>query len=98
MDDHPGIVFRDGPTGRRAGLVGGPDVWEVIGALQGGDDEGDAAVVSTAESLRLTAAQVRTAVRYYAEYPGDVDERIRSLHENADAAEAVWRRAHPARS
>ena len=21
MDDHPGIVFRDGPTGRRAGLA-----------------------------------------------------------------------------
>ena len=23
------ITFRDGPTGRRAGLIGGPDVWEV---------------------------------------------------------------------
>src|SRR5204862_517415 len=28
-DEHPLITFRDGPTGRRAGLVGGPDVWEV---------------------------------------------------------------------
>ena len=27
-------MFRPGPTGRRAGLVSGPDVWEVIGALQ----------------------------------------------------------------
>lgn len=27
MEDHPGIVFRSGPGGRRAGLVGGPDVW-----------------------------------------------------------------------
>jgi hypothetical protein len=24
-----GIVYRDGPTGRRAGLAAGPDVWEV---------------------------------------------------------------------
>ena len=24
------ITFRDGPTGRRAGLVGGPDVWELV--------------------------------------------------------------------
>lgn len=23
------FTFRDGPTGRRAGLIGGPDVWEV---------------------------------------------------------------------
>ena len=30
----PGVVYRPGPTGRRAGLVGGPDVWEVIRDLQ----------------------------------------------------------------
>ena len=30
MDEHPGIVFRGGPTGRRAALAGGPDVWEVM--------------------------------------------------------------------
>ena len=28
-DEHPMLTFRDGPTGRRAGLIGGPDVWEV---------------------------------------------------------------------
>jgi len=26
----PGIVYSDGPTGRRAGLLGGPEVWEVV--------------------------------------------------------------------
>ncbi|HEX6455830.1 MAG TPA: hypothetical protein VF009_04860, partial [Solirubrobacterales bacterium] len=25
-ETHPGIVFRSGPAGRRAGLAGGPDV------------------------------------------------------------------------
>src|SRR5690242_18213811 len=34
MQEHPLIVFRDGPAGRRARLVAGPDVWEVIGALR----------------------------------------------------------------
>ncbi len=36
-DEHPMITFRDGPTGRRAGLIGGPDVtppgiviWSVV--------------------------------------------------------------------
>jgi hypothetical protein len=28
-DEHPMITFRDGPTGRRAGLTNGPDVWEI---------------------------------------------------------------------
>lgn len=27
-EEHPLVTFRDGPTGRRAGLLGGPDVWE----------------------------------------------------------------------
>lgn len=35
MEAHPGIVFRDGPSGRRAGLAAGPDVWEVVGLLRG---------------------------------------------------------------
>ena len=30
----PGIVYRDGPTGRRAAVLGGPDVWEIIRALK----------------------------------------------------------------
>jgi hypothetical protein len=34
MEDHPGIVFRDGPAGRRAALAGGPDAWEVIETLK----------------------------------------------------------------
>ncbi len=25
-----GVVYRNGPSGRRAALVGGPDVWEVV--------------------------------------------------------------------
>src|SRR5438309_8183820 len=31
---HPGIVFKPGPSGRRAALAGGPDVWEVAAALR----------------------------------------------------------------
>src|ERR1700680_5195163 len=32
--EHPGITFRPGPTGRRAGLASGPDVWEVVRAVR----------------------------------------------------------------
>jgi predicted nucleic acid-binding protein len=31
---HPGIVFKPGPSGRRAALAGGPDVWEIAAALR----------------------------------------------------------------
>jgi len=34
MAEHPGVIFRSGPTGRRAALAGGPDVWEVIRAVK----------------------------------------------------------------
>ena len=34
MAEHPGIVFRDGPTRRRAAVAGGPDVWEIIRAVK----------------------------------------------------------------
>ncbi len=43
---HPGVTFRDGPSGRRAGLVGGPDVDEVIRTLRAVQDEGHEDVVA----------------------------------------------------
>ena len=46
-DEHPLITFRDGPTGRRAGLVGGPDVWEVSMWVKDLADEPDPAAPSS---------------------------------------------------
>src|SRR5207245_1931069 len=77
MEDHPGIVFRDGPTGRRAGLAAGPDVWEVLSALRSTGLKGDEAVQATAEWSGLTVRQVRDAVGYYSGYPAEIDERLR---------------------
>jgi hypothetical protein len=91
MEDHPGIVFRDGPTGRRAGLAAGPDVWEVMSALRSTGLEGDEAIQATVKWSGLTVRQVRDAVGYYSEYPAEIDERIRRNEEEADAAERRWR-------
>ncbi|MGA2925727.1 MAG: hypothetical protein ABSG43_06985 [Solirubrobacteraceae bacterium] len=91
MDDHPGIVFRDGPTGRRAGLAAGPDVWEIIGALHSTRLDGDEAIEATAEWAGLSVRQVRDAVGYYSEYPDEIDERVRDNEDGADAAERRWR-------
>jgi hypothetical protein len=90
MDDHPGIVFRDGPTGRRAGLAAGPDVWEVIGALRS-TGPGEEAIQATAEWSGLSVRQVRDAIGYYSEYPAEIDERIRLNEEEAEQAERRWR-------
>jgi hypothetical protein len=97
MDDHPGIVFRDGPTGRRAGLAAGPDVWEVIGALRSTGLEEDDVIRAAAAWSSLSVRQVRDAVGYYSEYPAEIDERIGRNEDEADAAERRWREQSLAR-
>jgi uncharacterized protein (DUF433 family) len=92
MEDHPGIVFRDGPAGRRAGLASGPDVWEVIAAVRAGNLDGEEVFEAAADWAGLTSAQVRVAVGYYADFREEIDERIRRNIEEADAAEERWRR------
>lgn len=96
MEDHPGIVFRDGPAGRRAALAGGPDVWEVIETLKDTGEKGERAIAATADWGSLSAAQVRTAVRYYADHSDEIDERIQRNREEADRELAAWRRAQDA--
>jgi hypothetical protein len=85
MDSYPGIVFRDGPSGRRPAVVGGPDVWEVIEVFQAEDRNTRA----TAENLRLRRGLVEAAVAYYADHQEAVDEWIeanRTMMEEAAAA------------
>jgi hypothetical protein len=96
MDDHAGIVFRDGPTGRRATLVAGPDVWEVIEALRGTKLRGEEAIAATSEWGNLSQSQVRAAVRYYADYPEEIDERIELNRREAERQRSVWQRAEEA--
>lgn len=96
MESHPGILFRDGPAGRRAALIAGPDVWEVIETLKGTGLAGEQAIAAAADWGNLTLAQVRGAVRYYAEFREEVDERIAlNLHE-AEREHAAWKRAQAA--
>jgi hypothetical protein len=96
MEDHPGIVFRDGPTGRRAGLAGGPDVWEVVKVLQEFGGDSDEAIASTAECGNLSHAQVNLAVRYYGDFPGEIDERIAFNREETERQYAAWKRTQEA--
>jgi hypothetical protein len=90
MDEHPGIHFRPGPAGRRPGLIGGPDVWEVVAVYRSFDD-----VQRTADWLDQPTSAIETALRYYETHRDEIDEWIRLNEEEAEAAEreARFRRA-----
>ncbi len=90
---HPGITFRDGASGRRAGLVAGPDVDEVIRTLRAVQEQRPADVVATvAEMTSLTEGQVGAAVAYYADHRDEIDARITAHERAVEEAEAAWRR------
>jgi predicted DNA-binding protein len=72
----PGITYRGGPAGRRAGLVGGPDVWELVRAVQRGSGEGEQRLRNVADELGISSSQVRLAVDFYLAFPEEIDERI----------------------
>ena len=73
---HPLVRFVDGPTGRRARLTPGPDVWELISFLERSEAAGDEKIAHAAEWFGLPTAQVEAAVAYYSAYPAEIDERI----------------------
>lgn len=74
---HPGIVYRDGPAGRRAAVAGGPDVWEIVVALRHTGKRGDAQVGAAAERLDVPEQLVRTAVSFAAAHSDEVEAMIR---------------------
>lgn len=97
MEEHPGILFRDGPTGRRARLVAGPDVWQVIAALRSaraaepGLDEA-ALLQLVADNAGVALRLVRTAIDYWASYPDEVDAMVEHAARVAAEQEQAHRR------
>jgi hypothetical protein len=97
MNEHPGIVFRAGPTGRRAALAAGADVWEVIRAVKSARSaepelaEDDVLKLLSANS-GVPLRSLRIAIHYWASYPEEVDSEIAAADTAEDAVEAAWRR------
>ena len=85
-EEHPLVRFADGPSGRRAALVGsGLDVWEVVAAAR--ENEND--LEQTAALLEIPLGLVQAAIDYYGAYREEIDARI------ADN-EAEWERGYAA--
>lgn len=78
------------PTGRRAALAIGPDVWEVIATVRHVDGSGAEKVRNAAEMLSLDERWVQLAVEFYSAHPDEVEERIDA---NDRATEQARRRA-----
>lgn len=70
----PGVIFADGPAGRRAVLAGtGLDVWEIVATWF--------AVEKDYERLKksydwLPETSLRSALGYYRLYPDEIDARL----------------------
>jgi uncharacterized protein (DUF433 family) len=71
----PGVVFVDGPAGRRAAVAGsGLDVWEIVATWRASAEDFDELRQSYAW---LTEPQLRAALAYYQLYPHEIDARLR---------------------
>ena len=88
---HPGIVFRDGPAGRRAALAVGPDVWEIVSALRSITGSAEKRVGMLAEQFDLHPRHIRTAIDYAAVHRSDIDTQVAR---NDDAARRAQQTAH----
>ncbi len=90
---HPLIHFLDGPSGRRASLIGrGLDVWEVIATVR----DNDASIPLAAQYLQVPAGLVEAAAAYYGEYRSEIDGEIESNeseYERGRAAAAAGEQA-----
>jgi hypothetical protein len=81
MDEHPGVMFRDGPMGRRATLMAGPDVWEVVRDVMSA--RAAEPKLNELELLQLIEdntgvhpSLVRTALDYWAAHRDEVEALI----------------------
>jgi hypothetical protein len=90
MADHPGVIFKDGPSGRRAALAYGPDLWEVIKFLREVDERGPGAIDAAAEVFAVDTSRISTAISYYGDFSEEIDAEITQADETSARAEAAW--------
>ena len=87
--EHPGITYRGPVHDRRAGVAGGPDVWEVVGRLQELRGPEERRIATLAEEIQVHARLVRVALDFAAANPDAVQEHIARNKEAAVASSAA---------
>ena len=76
MADHPGIVFKPGPSGRRAALAAGPDVWEIASAIRRLTGNEAECVKALAEEFGIHERHVMIALNYAADHRSEIEDRV----------------------
>jgi hypothetical protein len=74
--EHPGIVFKTGPSGRRAALGGGPGVWEIVSSLRRARGSETRRVDAVAGEFGIHERKVVLALNYAAAHREEIDERV----------------------
>ncbi len=72
----PGIVYMDGPSGRRASLAGGPDIWQVIKALRSVPADRYDPIETVCIESDLYERQVNFAIQFYESCPDEIEAKI----------------------
>jgi hypothetical protein len=95
--EHPLITFKDGPAGRRARVVGGPDVWEILGvvrSVRAAEPEltGDETLTVVTETSGVPMPFLRAALAYWGDYPDEVNAFLDRARTEAVQAQAAWER------
>lgn len=88
---HPGIVYRNGPTGRRAALAVGPDVWEVVSALRHTEGSPEQRVSILVEQFDLHPRHIRTAIDYAAVHGEEITAQVTANDRAAEGAQRLAR-------
>jgi uncharacterized protein (DUF433 family) len=87
MDEHPLVRFADGPSGRRARLVGtGKDVREIIAVVR--DNDGDPG--EAARYLEIPLGLIQAAIAYYGTYTDEIDQEIGLNEQETAEAHAAF--------
>jgi hypothetical protein len=74
--DFPGITFRGPAHDRRAALIAGPDVWEVVARLQELDGSEEQRISQLAAESEVHPRLIRIALDYAANHPAAIQVRI----------------------
>lgn len=95
MQEHPLIVFRDSPAGRRARLIGGPDVWEVARAVRSTraaePDLGTEELLAlVCETSGVEPRLIRAALDYWSAFRIEIDHWLDRADAAATEAEHRW--------
>lgn len=86
---HPGIVFKSGPSGRRASLAGGPDVWEIVAALRDTSGSEKERVALLSKHFGIHERQLAIALNYAAAHGAEIDARIETNDQALREAEVL---------